>query len=331
MKANKWSGLLAAAGLILLIFDSKTVFEGASSGINICIKTVIPSLFPFFILSTVLSNIMQDSPLRQLHFLGRLCGIPQGSEYIFMLGIFGGYPVGAKTLSEAYARKLIGYEDANRMLCFCSNAGPSFIFGMAASLFSSNWVPWFLWGIQILSMILTAMVLPNKSPHSCQTSVMPRKNVMEQSIKAMATVCGWIIFMRVILSLIEQWNMLPTKGTYILTGILELSNGCIALSGCNNTVMRYILIGQFLSFGGICIILQTKSLIGNLNIKYYIIGKILQTIFSTALLFLSVPIVFPGNEFWIPATVYITISALFIALIRYIDKNNAGNNRIYAV
>ena len=42
-----WTGLTGAAGMLVLILDAKTALAGAKEGIQLCLYTVIPSLFPF--------------------------------------------------------------------------------------------------------------------------------------------------------------------------------------------------------------------------------------------------------------------------------------------
>ena len=49
MKTNKLACTAAALGMLVLILDSKTALAGAREGIDLCIRTVIPSLFPFFL------------------------------------------------------------------------------------------------------------------------------------------------------------------------------------------------------------------------------------------------------------------------------------------
>ena len=51
-------GILSACLMVWMILDSRTVMEGALDGIQLCLWTVIPSLFPFFVISNIArSNI----------------------------------------------------------------------------------------------------------------------------------------------------------------------------------------------------------------------------------------------------------------------------------
>ncbi len=333
MNMNKWAITLSGFIMLILILEPNAVSDGGALGLEICIKTVIPSLFPFFVFSSILSNSMQGQSVKWLRPIGRLMGIPRGSEVLVLLGLCGGYPVGAKCLADTYSAKRISKHDAQRMLCFCNNAGPSFIFGISASIFQSHFIPWVLWLVQIISTLIVAFILPDKSMGSCIPSRSVKRNPMEQTLKAMATVCGWIILMRVIICLVNNWVKLPESNVLfiVMTGILELSNGCIELSKLSEPVLRYVIMGLFLSFGGICVILQTKSLIGDLNIKFYILGKLLHTALTSALLWMTIPFIFPGNTFLPELIGSILISTFLLALIRHRSKNNAGNYSLYAV
>lgn len=334
LKSKTWAGILAAFGMLILILDSKTVLSGAATGIDICIKTVIPSLFPFFVVSSVLSNSMQGQTISCLRPLGKICGIPKGTEFLLLLGMCGGYPVGAKCVYDTYTCGVIRKKDAQRMLGFCSNAGPSFIFGMTALLFQNPVIPWVLWGIQIISMILTAAILPNKSDSICQKQVLGRiNNPINQALKAISSVCGWIVTMRVVINLFNRWILwcLPKYLQIMLTGVMELSNGCIELFQVESIVARFIFTSVFLSLGGICVLFQTQSLTGDLGIQHYVIGKLLQTSIAAAIAFLTALFLFPGSSNMIGCVVSASVCAGLIAIIRKYCKNNTGNYAMYAV
>ena len=120
-----------------LIVDSQSALMGAREGLELCIKTVIPSLMPFFFLSVLLTNRLSGKKISMLRPLGRILRLPEGAESIFLIGILGGYPVGAQAISQAAQAGSLDRSNAKRMLGFCSNAGPSFNFGILGRMFSS--------------------------------------------------------------------------------------------------------------------------------------------------------------------------------------------------
>jgi hypothetical protein len=66
---------------------------------------------------------------------------------------------------------------------------------------------------------------------------------------------------------------------------LELSNGCVRLQYIDTEWLRFLLCGAMLAFGGICVHLQTKSVVGSLSIKFHLLGKVMQTLLALPILF----------------------------------------------
>lgn len=330
-KSQASTAVTAALGMLLLILDSKTALSGAQEGLSLCLRTVIPSLFPFFILSTLLTGSLLGTGIPLLRPIGRFLGIPKGSESILAAGFLGGYPVGAQAVGAAVRHGQLTPKDAKRMLAFCNNAGPAFLFGMAASLFPFRWMAWALWGIHILSALLVAAFLPGKSTQSVAPVDGKPPTVtdaMRRSLRVMAQVCGWVVLFRVIIAFLSRWFgwLLPATGQVILSGILELSNGCCALADLENTGLRFVICSGFLAFGGLCVTLQTVSVSEGVDRRLYFPGKLLQTAFSLVLSSL-VQLLLPPEMRWnvpivIPmALLTITIFPLFHIKIR----NKSGN------
>jgi hypothetical protein len=69
----------------------------------------------------------------------------------------------------------------------------------------------------------------------------------------------------------------------MLWGILELTNGCIHLGTLEDPELRFAVCAVLLSFGGLCVTMQTVSVTGKLGSGLYFPGKILQTCITAAL------------------------------------------------
>ena len=281
-------GSFAALGILLLILDTRTALAGARDGITLCINSVVPSIFPFLVLSGILTSTILGANLKILYPLGRLVGIPNGMEGIFLTGILAGYPVGAQSVHHAWEQKQLSTETARRMLAFCSNAGPSFLFGILSMQFSSPGSLWVLWGIHVLSAIMVGALLPGKSKKTKiinQSAPVTLPQALKKAVVTMGMICGWIILFRVILAFWDRWLLwrLPTPAQVTVHGILELANGCCNLSQISPQGLRFVLASSMLSFGGICVLLQTVSVTDKLGIGQYLIGKLLQTALSLIL------------------------------------------------
>lgn len=253
-----------------MIFDSKTVFRGATEGVSICLQVVIPSLLPFIICSNYLTASINNN------------------SSIFLLGLLGGYPTGAQAVSNSYASGRISKTEAQQMLLYCNNAGPAFIFGMMSQLFQQAIIPWIIWIIHLLSAGILYIAFSKKSTVQFGTGTTNKtnlSNVITRSIKTISIICTWVFVFKVFLCVLGE--RLPANTPSVLritiTGLLELTNGCSGLFDLHNNSARFVLATAFVGFGGVCVLMQTASITNELGIKHYIIGKVLQCFISIIL------------------------------------------------
>ena len=275
---------LLTIAFLMLILDSKTSSQGAAEGIGLCIKVVIPSLFPFLFLSACLTGNNLFPKLPSLHRLG----VPKGAESIFLLGLLGGYPVGAQMIRDNYQKGILTKQTAQRLLGFCNNPGPAFAFGMLSPLFTVSAAPWCLWGIIILSAIITGLLLPGKTEEISavkQITGISLPAALNKSTRSMGLICGWVILFRVFFSIAENilLKRLPQIVRICFVGLMELTNGCVTLSTIPSEPLRFVLCAAFLSFGGLCVAMQTGSCTQELGLGMYFPGKLLQTFISILL------------------------------------------------
>lgn len=305
-----WPGIGASIGMLILILDGKTAISGMHDGIALCLSTVVPSLFPFFVLSVFVTSSFMGTDLAVLRPLGRFCGIPRGAESILIPGFLGGYPVGAQAVAQAYANGSLSQKDAQRLLGFCNNAGPAFLFGMVSPMFPDKWMAWALWGIHIAGAVFAARILPGFSDDS--VGLTPCENIslyeaMGRALKTMSAVCGWVVLFRVVIAFLNRWILwiLPDPARVAVLGILELSNGCCSLPELPDVSVRFLLCSGMLAFGGLSVIMQTVSVAKGLSLLVFALGKLLQTAVS---LVLAASVV---AGVWIPCGLFLFMIAAF--------------------
>ena len=322
---------ITAFCLLILIFNANTSAEGAQEGLSLCIQTIIPSLFPFFLLTTYLNPMLWSvSPV----FTRRLCkqlAIPKGCEGILMLGLIGGYPVGAQSISEAYRAGKISKQQAQIFMGYCNNAGPAFIFGVAGRLFTSPIAAWLLWLIHVLSALLTGFILPKVHSGNIESKniyTITFTQAFQKSIWVTASVCGWIIVFKVLLAILIA--RLPSSLNSLQLywgGILELSGGCLALNEITSYSLCFILSSAFLSFGGVCVLMQTISVTSELGLGLYLPGKLIQTafsiLFSLLIIILRDKSALHANVLW----TLIPLSSATICVLSYICRKRYGNHQ----
>ena len=118
----------AAFAFALLCFPG-IAGAGVTQGLSSCVNTLIPSLFPFMVLSTYMAESGLAASLGKwaqpvTRFLFRQPGC---AAAVVLMGFVGGYPAGAKTVSRLLEQGELTREQAGRLLCFCVSAGPPFV------------------------------------------------------------------------------------------------------------------------------------------------------------------------------------------------------------
>lgn len=296
MKTRQWLlGLVEAALALYLIFCSRRALEAGRAAVDLCLKTVIPSLFPFFVLSRLLAGSPAAAGLCRflMPLTEKIFHLPRVAAPALVLGALGGYPTGAQTAAALYRAGRLTASEAERLLSFCSNAGPGFVFGLLGSIFGLRGAALLL-TVHLFSAALVGYFLRDDSFVPAHSAVSPVEKSMDlpralkESLLAMASVCGYVILFGVLsdgLAYLGQ-GLLPAVALAALRGLLELTGGCAALGGLPDSPWALALGGFFLSFGGICVLCQTKSVLATtgLSTLRYLRGKLLQGIFSALLL-----------------------------------------------
>lgn len=281
------AGIVGAIGMCVLILDGKAALLGAQAGIDQCMKAVIPALFPFFLLSNLLVGSLWGMPLPFLSPVSRLFGVPQGGESLLVSGFLGGYPVGVQSVARLYSSGQLGKEDASRLISFLGQPGPAFLFGMVVPILDEPGKAWVLWGIVLYSAFLVSLLTPgtNRRIYLGKSQPLSLSDAMSASLSAMGKVCGWVVLFQVILAFLRRWILwyFDDAGIAAIGGFLELSGGCLLLKNVQPESLRFLIACGMLSFGGLCVTMQTVSVLGTLPIMHYLLGKLFQTLFSLLL------------------------------------------------
>lgn len=218
---------LLAGGLLLAFCTGLLRWPGAAasaakSGLLLCGDLIIPSLFPFFILSTLTVSLGFSSLLGRLlePMMQPLFHQNGTGASALVLGFIGGYPVGAKTVCSLYQERFCTREQAQCLLAFCNNSGPAFIIGGAGiAIFQSARAGFVLMAIQILSALLVGMLFRPKKKERLSATHPPApaqgksvaKCVTEsvgQSATATLNICAYVILFNVMIQLLDSCGAL---------------------------------------------------------------------------------------------------------------------------
>lgn len=319
--------VLVTAGAGLLLWP-KEVINAGQDGLELCGSVIVPSLFPFFVLSTLIVGLgLAEYPGRLLHrIMWPLFRVNGNCVSALVLGLIGGYPVGAKTTAELYRGGLCSKTEAERLLGFCNNSGPAFLLGVVgAGVFGSAQVGILLCLIHIAAAILVGLVFRfyrsgRDGPSHERFHPGPRQTARVSEVFAQAVrnscssvlnVCAFILLFGVILRLLTLSGAIGALAGLLaklfsplgltrfwaerlLGGFVELSNGVAGLPA-GDRAGGIPLAAFLLGWGGLGVHCQTMSLLqdSGLSMRPYIAGKFLHGLFS-ALLAMSAVTCLPG-------------------------------------
>ena len=77
-------------GLLLLILDTKTAKSSTYEGIELCLRVIIPSLFPFFFITSYLNTALLGISVPGLNRIMKWVHFPSGGDSLLVLGLIGG-------------------------------------------------------------------------------------------------------------------------------------------------------------------------------------------------------------------------------------------------
>ncbi|MBQ6816247.1 MAG: hypothetical protein IJP26_03345 [Clostridia bacterium] len=271
----------------LLIINPAIARNSAYEGMIICGSVLIPSLFPFSVISIF---------LHKTNFLNILPIPKKFSHYktvlsIFIISIIGGYPIGAKIISEEYKNKNINKTTANYLLYSCVCGGPSFIIlTVGCGIFKSFKLGLIFYISNILSSLIIFIFLKNKIVVSKNNKKL-NNNISNCFVDSVAVasstvlnICSYVILTSTLIGIINS-SCLNNFFKNVIISITEITNATI-------NIKNIYLISFLLGFGGICVILQlfSQAYLINPNIIKIIISRIISGILSAFLTFISLKI-----------------------------------------
>lgn len=261
--------------------------QAARDAMLLCAQTLIPSLFPFFVLSSLLIACGASELLSALlsPLMRPLFGLSGTGAAALALGLCGGYPVGARTAAELVENGALSQEEGERLLAFCNNAGPGFLLGVCgAGVFSSS---------RALPPVPHG-TYPHKSAKAQHLST-AFPAAVQNALTGCLNVSAFVVFFTVLARLLLHFlpeafaSSLPCA---LLLGFLELTSGVLSLP-CSRA--GFLACAALLGWGGMSVHCQTLSVLAAtpLSARYYLKGKVLQALLSLLLALPALPFLFP--------------------------------------
>ena len=292
-KANLFTTIILSAGVLLvctgILVLPNSASDGVRQGLTFCSDILIPSLFPFMVVSAFLVKSGLSAKLGALmepvtRFLFRLPGCT-GST--ILISLIGGYPTGARGVKALVESEQITQKQAEQMLCFTVGAGPAFVISVVGSgLFGSGQAGIILFCSQILSSILIGILsgvlskekrgmdkkVVSKDP--CDLSAALVESTADSTV-GMINMCAFVVLFSSLLSIINQSGVSDAVTGFLLNiGVsesaaksflpilLEVTGGCFNAA---NAGASPELISFALGWAGACVHFQISSSLETLH------------------------------------------------------------------
>ena len=267
---------------VTVIFG-EVVLNAAISGFELWLCCVMPSVFPFFVCVSLLkeSGFVTSSSAMSLFFGCALSGAPAGS----------------RLCDAVFPDKDDGR--FSEICAVCNMISPAFFTGSLFVLTGSRAAifPVIIghYAAAILMFTLTykkAKIMPAQKPHPSRPFSAALSSAVTEGFISSVRVCGVIIFFTVLSALIIKLSTIFGINTLnpvflFLLSMLEMTNGVAFLAGLDVSFPFMCALVTFcVSFGGLCIMMQTMSVV-KINAKKYLLKKAETALLAGAITFIA--------------------------------------------
>lgn len=255
--------------IFLVVFSSSNL-SAAKTGLGLWASSVLPSLFPFFVATELLSKTEIPHILGKFLniFMKPLFNVRGEGSFGFIMGIISGYPIGAKIACNFRKSNTLSKPECERLLAFTNNSGPLFIIGtVGINMFGSSTIGFLLLFTHLLASLTVGIIFRfwknydakyfdnlhhNLNDKNCKNVTFSNLGgiIAESISNATSTIMmigGFIVLFSVIISILDTshftnilnsfltpiFNFLHVPSAFIspiFTGILEITNGISLIS-----------------------------------------------------------------------------------------------------
>lgn len=297
---NRLAAAAAAAALIALCFSAGAAVEAGQNALRLCAETILPSLFPFFVLSILLSRLGLPQRLgaRFGRLSKRLFGVSGAGAAALPIGLLGGYPLGAACVSELLSRSAITRKEAEDLLLFCNNSGPAFLIGaVGTGIFSSRRAGFLLYGAHTAAAVLTGILFrtaapaaPPPEPAEAESPAAALPAAIRQAVSAVLAVCGFVVCFSVLQGLFAAWGLfeLPVFRSQtvraVFAGLFEIGSAVGQMRALPLCPQSLALAAGVIGWGGLSVHCQTAALFceQEISLRRHTLGRLCSALFSAA-------------------------------------------------
>ena len=297
---KKYKYIILTIIVISFITNLDIVLSSTKSSSILFFNTIFISTFPFIILSDILIYYDYHIFLNKIFgkFFSKLFNINPNSSIVIILSILTSQPSNSIFIKDLLDNKELDISSSNKLITFTYFSSIPFVIGtIGISLYNSFKIGLIIYIFCFLNNILIGIFLRKEKINNAliNNKIQNKTNLFDvlkksflKGINTSIIILGNLIIFTIITNIISNYITNDIITTFI-SGVLELTNGVTRISSLNiNLSIKIALTIFFLSFSGLSIIFQSKSILAdyNINIKKILIIKLVFSIFTSLLFYL---------------------------------------------
>lgn len=282
------------------VLTPKPVLNGAKSGITLILYTIVPTFFPFLLLSEYMNQKQISARLGALlsPVIGRLFSCSGPGAYCIFMGFLCGYPMGAISVVHNYKQGLLSRSQAHYLLSFCNNASPMFLSGFLLTGCFPEWngsphlflccfyLPPVLVSIGARFLFHSRYVYEKMDCTVFADTYAGMDKMLFHTFLTLLRLSGYVLLFSILSSVCSHVLASFPNIACLLASFAEITSGIAQLShAAFSLTLRFSLACAFTLFGGLSCLFQTMSVLEDtdLSIIPYLLGKITQAILGFAI------------------------------------------------
>lgn len=273
--------------LLCLIFP-EIAGNGVLNGIKLVCIQVVPALYPFILLTTILKYLSKRRPVSKF--------------FLFFLAFLSGYPIGAKMIAEQFVEKDFYKKiPLHSLLVICNNPSPAYMISFAGLYcFSDPWTGFFMYLVILIGNLIVGFMgifeakfskdpmTPVLKAQDCSERQGDLERILQDTFSTILLISLCILSISILAAFIQKLPMSDVLQA-IVTGSLEMTTGIEMIKSLRMAARtKILLITPLVSFGGASIFIQTAGVLAgtNLSIKKYMKEKVMASVITFSFMYI---------------------------------------------
>lgn len=298
--------VLLILALVLTVIPS--VSNSVSDGLRMFVVCILPSAFPYFFITATLTHLSLTKKIsyKLSPLFNKVFKVNGSVGYAFFMSILAGYPTGAKIVSDLKNDGVLSHVESVRASVLCSSSSPVFLIGtVGIAIFNSAKLGVLLFLTNFLATITVGLIFSNYKKSISSNFNSPLKTLKDVDlsfsdgvysavtstllvggiITLFYTFIDVLLKLKILLPFISFFNLIFKNfevSKSLTLGLIESTRGIREISSLPISNFTLPLLSLFVSFGGICVIIQSVAFLKNAKIKIapFLLGKVLTAILS---------------------------------------------------